>query len=68
MLTVYAFSTPNSVKVPVALEVPGLPYDLRAVNIRKGEQKAPGYVALNPNAKVPVLVDGASSWQNQAPS
>ena len=58
MLTVYAFSTPNSVKVPVALEELCLPYDLRAVNIRKGEQKAPGYLALNPNAKVPLLVDG----------
>jgi GSH-dependent disulfide-bond oxidoreductase len=58
MLTVYAFSTPNSVKVPVALEELGLPYDLRSVNIRKGEQKAPEYLALNPNAKVPLLVDG----------
>ena len=34
MLTVYAFSTPNSVKVPVALEELGLPYDLHSVNIR----------------------------------
>lgn len=58
MLAVYAFSTPNSVKVPIALEELGLPYDLRAVNIRKGEQKMPSYVALNPNAKVPLLVDG----------
>ncbi len=58
MLTVYAFATPNSVKVPVALEELGLAYDLRPVNIRKGEQKAPAYVAINPNAKVPLLVDG----------
>lgn len=58
MLTVYAFSTPNSVKVPIALEELGLTYDLRAVNIRKGEQKAPGYLALNANGKVPLLVDG----------
>ena len=58
MLTVYAFATPNSVKVPIALEELGLPCDLRAVNIRKGEQKIPSYVALNPNAKVPLLVDG----------
>jgi GSH-dependent disulfide-bond oxidoreductase len=58
MLTVYAFSTPNSVKVPVALEELGLPYDLRSVNIRRGEQKAPEYLALNPNAKVPLLIDG----------
>lgn len=58
MLKVYAFSTPNSVKVPIALEEMGLEYELHGVNIRKGEQKAPEFVALNPNAKVPVLVDG----------
>jgi GSH-dependent disulfide-bond oxidoreductase len=58
MLTVYAFSTPNSVKVPIALEELGLPYDLRAVNIRKGAQKSPTYLALNPNGKVPLLIDG----------
>jgi GST-like protein len=58
MLTVYAFSTPNSVKVPIALEELGLPYDLRPVNIRQGAQKAVDYMALNPNAKVPLLIDG----------
>ncbi len=58
MLTVYAFSTPNSVKVPIALEELGLPYALRAVNIRKGVQKLPEYLALNANAKVPLLIDG----------
>jgi glutathione S-transferase len=57
MINVYAFSTPNSVKVPIALEEMGLPYTLHAVNIRKGEQKDPHFVALNPNGKVPVLVD-----------
>ena len=57
MLDVYAFATPNSIKVPTALEELGLDYDLHAVNIRKGEQKLPDFVALNPNAKVPVLVD-----------
>ena len=59
MLTVYAFSTPNSVKIPIALEELGLPYDLRPVNIRQGEQRSPAYLALNPNGKVPLLVDGA---------
>jgi GST-like protein len=58
MLTVYAYSTPNSVKIPIALEELGLPYDLRAVNIRHGEQKSPAHLALNANGKVPVLVDG----------
>ncbi len=58
MLTVYAFSTPNSVKVPIALEELGLPYDLRPVNIRKGAQKLPDYLTLNANTKVPLLIDG----------
>jgi GSH-dependent disulfide-bond oxidoreductase len=57
MIEVYAFATPNSVKVPIALEELGLPYDLKAVNVRKGEQKEEAFVTLNPNGKVPVLVD-----------
>ena len=57
MLDVYAFATPNSVKIPIALEEFGLPYALHAINIRLGDQKAPAFMALNPNAKVPVLVD-----------
>lgn len=58
MIGVYAFATPNSVKVPIALEELGLDYALHAVNIRSGDQKDPAFVTLNPNAKVPVLVDG----------
>ncbi|MBA3878986.1 MULTISPECIES: glutathione S-transferase family protein [Sphingomonas] len=66
MIDVYAFSTPNSVKVPIALEEMGLDYRLHAVNIRQGGQKAPDFVALNPNAKVPVLVDGALTLTESA--
>lgn len=58
MIEVYAFATPNSVKVPIALEELGLEYSLNGVNVRNGEQKAADFVTLNPNAKVPVLVDG----------
>ena len=58
MMTVHAFATPNSVKIAIALEELGLPYALRPVNIRKGEQRAPDFLALNPNGKVPLLVDG----------
>jgi len=57
MLDVYAFATPNSVKVPIALEELGLAYKLHGINIRKGEQKAPEFLARNANGKVPVLVD-----------
>jgi glutathione S-transferase len=61
MLEVYAFSTPNSVKVPIALEELQLDYTLHPVNIRAGAQKAAEFTALNPNAKVPVLVDRDAS-------
>lgn len=57
MIEVFAFSTPNSVRVPIALEELGLPYDIKPINVRKGEQKQPDYLAINPNGKVPVLVD-----------
>ena len=61
MFEVYAFATPNSVKVPIALEELGLPYVLHGVNVRQGDQKAPEFLALNANAKVPVLVDPAAA-------
>jgi GSH-dependent disulfide-bond oxidoreductase len=57
MLDVYAFATPNSIKVPIALEELGLAYRLHGINVRKGEQKTSDFLALNPNGKVPVLVD-----------
>jgi len=57
MIEVHAFATPNSVKVPIALEEMGLAYELKPVNVRKGEQKTEAFLALNPNGKVPVLVD-----------
>ncbi|KWR86824.1 glutathione S-transferase family protein [Cupriavidus sp. IDO] len=57
MYEVYAFSTPNSVKVPIALEELGVPYELHAVNVRQGEQKRDSFLALNANGKVPVITD-----------
>lgn len=65
MFDVYAFATPNSIKVPVALEELGLKYTLHAVNVREGEQKAAAFIALNPNGKVPVLVDASATGQPQ---
>jgi len=57
MIDVYAFSTPNSVKVPIALEEMGLDYRMHSINIRAGEQKNEDFLAKNANAKVPVIVD-----------
>lgn len=57
MYQLYAFATPNSVKVAIALEELGADYQLVPVNVRTGEQKAASFLALNPNGKVPVLID-----------
>jgi GST-like protein len=57
MLTVHAFATPNSLKVPIALEEMGLDYQLIPVNLRQSEQKTDAFKAINANGKVPVLVD-----------
>jgi len=57
MIKVYAFSTPNSIRVPIAMEELALPYELVSVNVRKGEQKLAPHMALNPNGNVPVIVD-----------
>ncbi|MCJ8142291.1 glutathione S-transferase family protein [Ancylobacter sp. A5.8] len=64
MIDVYAFATPNSVKVSIALEEMGLAYEMKSVNVRAGEQKAAAFLVLNPNGKVPVLVerDGDASF------
>ncbi|WP_423372084.1 glutathione S-transferase family protein [Burkholderia sp. LMG 32019] len=59
-LDVFAFATPNSVKVPIALEEMGVDYRLVAVDLRRGEQKTDAFRAMNPDAKVPVLVDRAA--------
>ncbi len=56
MIEVHAFATPNSVKVLIALEEVGLPYELKPVIVRKGEQKSEAFLALNSNGKVPVVV------------
>ncbi|MDL2404342.1 glutathione S-transferase N-terminal domain-containing protein [Rhizobium calliandrae] len=57
MLELYAFATPNSVKIPIALEELGLAYELKPINVRRGEQRDMSFLTLNPNGKVPVLVD-----------
>jgi GSH-dependent disulfide-bond oxidoreductase len=58
MIKFYFSTAPNPLKVALMLEETGLPYEVIPVDIRKGEQHAPALVALNPNAKLPVIVDG----------
>jgi len=49
---------PNPMKVALLLEELALPYEPIAIDTRKGEQFSPAYLAVNPNAKVPAIVDG----------
>lgn len=57
MLTLYTAATPNGYKVSVALEEMALPYEVRKLDLYKGEQKEPWFLAINPNGRVPALVD-----------
>lgn len=53
----YFWTTPNGWKVAIALEEMGLPYDLHLVDIGKGAQFAPEFLAISPNNKIPAIVD-----------
>lgn len=56
-LVLYTASTPNGWKASVALEELGLEYELRKISLADQEQKAPAYLELNPNGRIPTLVD-----------
>ncbi len=53
----FAFDTPNGRKISVALEEMCLPYDVHVVDIGKGEQFEPDFLAISPNNKIPAIVD-----------
>jgi GST-like protein len=57
MIDLHTWGTPNGHKVSVMLEEVGLPYRVIPVNIGQGEQHAPHFAALNPNRRIPVIVD-----------
>src|SRR5271154_4503720 len=58
MLKFYYHLSPNPFKVALFLEEAGLPYELVPVDTMNGEQFSPSYLAINPNAKTPAIVDG----------
>jgi GSH-dependent disulfide-bond oxidoreductase len=58
MLKFYYSGAPNPMKVALFLEEAELPYEAIPVDTRKGDQHKPEYLAINPNAKVPTIVDG----------
>ena len=57
MLELYTASTPNGWKVSVTLEELGLEYQLHKIILQDQQQKEAGYVAINPNGRIPTLVD-----------
>ncbi len=58
MIKFYYHPSPNPAKVALFLEEAGLPYELMPIDTRKGEQFKPEFLAINPNAKTPAIVDG----------
>jgi len=57
MIDLYTWTTPNGRKVSIMLEELGLPYRVHAIDIGKGDQFKPEYIAINPNSKIPAIVD-----------
>jgi GST-like protein len=56
-LQLYSLPTPNGVKVSIMLEEIGLPYEPHTINIGKNETFTPEYLSLNPNGKIPAMID-----------
>ena len=56
-IQLYSFPTPNGVKVSIALEELGLPYEAHTVQIGKNETWIPEFLSLNPNGKIPAIID-----------
>lgn len=57
MIDLYTWTTPNGRKVSILLEELGLDYATHPINIMKGEQMTPEFLAINPNNKIPAIVD-----------
>jgi len=56
-IQLYSLATPNGQKVSVALEELGLPYEAHRIDIIAGDQFDPEFVAINPNSKIPAIID-----------
>ncbi|WP_114951916.1 glutathione S-transferase N-terminal domain-containing protein [Sphingosinicella terrae] len=56
-LQLYSLNTPNGVKVSIMLEELGLPYEAHLVDFGKDDQKTPEFLSLNPNGKIPAIID-----------
>jgi len=56
-IQLYSLPTPNGVKVSIALEELGLPYEAHLVSFEKNDQMSPEFLSLNPNNKIPAIID-----------
>ena len=56
-IQLYSATTPNGVKISIALEELGLPYEPHLINISKDESWTPEFLSLNPNGKIPAIID-----------
>src|SRR6266536_3192965 len=56
-LQLYSLPTPNGVKVSIMLEEIGLPYEPHTIDFNKDDQKTPAFLSLNPNGKIPAIID-----------
>ncbi|SFK94411.1 glutathione S-transferase family protein [Shimia haliotis] len=57
VIQLYSFPTPNGVKASIALEELGLPYEAHLVTLSDADVKSPEFLALNPNNKIPAIID-----------
>jgi GSH-dependent disulfide-bond oxidoreductase len=57
MIDLYTAPTPNGWKASITLEELGLPYEVHVINLMAGDQKKPEYLAINPNGRIPAIVD-----------
>jgi len=60
MIDLYSAATPNGHKISIALEELALPYTLHTLELQKGVQKEPWFLAINPNGRIPAIVDRAA--------
>ncbi len=56
-LQLYSLPTPNGVKVSIMLEEIGLPYEVHVIDFNKGDQRTAEFLSLNPNGKIPAILD-----------
>jgi GSH-dependent disulfide-bond oxidoreductase len=56
-LQLYSLPTPNGVKVSIMLEETGLPYEVHLVDFQSNDQTSPEFLSLNPNGKIPAIID-----------